>query len=321
MAENKESLLELITSKLQSFSIDSSSSSSSSSSSPPSSLLRDLQLLHATISEMPPSSVDKGYVEKIIAMHPQLTATSFDKAVGWQPPIKAQRRRDVLVIECDLCKGIVADGSCTKCGLTVRQLAPTGGKAKARDALTEKIATFPLQFDILTAEAPLDPRLYLYIEPIKSALIKKGYNVTRNDVIVPSDEMRTVFNEVDTAINGRGKGVLRTMYLHCNQMRYQVTGYRPKLFTAEEKTKILDYYIKVLAGFYKLIQSNADGEKQASNTWNIQAYIKLIIGSSEKLMKSHVDFYRSLHSQNTSTEGTHGEIWNKMMADNGWKFD
>jgi hypothetical protein len=345
-------LLALTEEKLRTFSDEYAADNSTDGAA----LVEKVERLYHTLIAMNPEDMSQEQYNNIISTHDELSFQSIRSSRNVTPK-KKSRRREEMVVKCIDCGWDVINGACSnpRCARMQSSGELRDGKTKAKDSASSRIQEFQSLLDILLAitsihcsfttplldpsnqryynstihDAETGPRVRQWLEEnptatpvniVENYLADLGYNVkalkTTPPIVIDQETMREAMK-----IAG-----LRNVYIYANALRYYLTGYRPKPYSPEDRELFQRYYARTVNAYYKEMASTdtrvtKKGHVKRSNFWNIQAYIKLILSSSNRLRLGHTDFFDSLHTQSPSTETCHCEVWERMMQQENWKFE
>jgi hypothetical protein len=273
-------------------------------------IVEKLEKLYISVSGMQKAQVTKEYVDNLLHITPELLATTLEKALAPQTFAKSAKKKGSQFEVCEVCGEILVGSSCTNCGRQSDGIQ-TKQKGKSKDSMAMDIDAFLRQLDQYLGKIPPPKEVLDKKDRIKANLVSQRCDL-KSGKSITIDHMRKAFSDPD----------LRTQYGWCVRMRFEITGYRPNDFTLEERQLFQKYYVRSLEPFSKLISSaTSKGPKKMTNKWCIQAIMKVIIISSTRLMKGHLDFLDSLSRQNQNTETEHCAIWNQMCVSHGWTFE
>ena len=303
----KVEMINIIVSKHTAFSSESEATSKEGIA-----ILDTLETLNNDLEGMSDTHYTPDYARLLFQRHPFLRSTTLVKAVKGEGPVKVTRVRGAHVLRCELCDGLVSNGSCVDCQHATSVAPIAISKTKTPDSATSR-----REFDnsVRTLAGLIDPpsAVSLKIPAIIDHLHREGYE-TVVDVILPIDVIRSAFTAVE----------LKSHYIWCVAARFLISNYRPEPFSVEEMDKFHSYYVTLVKGiFERMSQHPVDtGKAELKNLWNIQARLKVIILMSPSLLSAHGDFFDGLHAQGENTENNHCEIVNSManQANPKWVF-
>lgn len=283
MATDKASLINLITTKIDILQKDSNQET-----------IDSLEKLFHDITITSESVITQEYCNKLLIIYPELDSSSTSKP---KKPIRTK---------CEECGSALSDNKCTKCGLVIKPGIRVESKNKTKESISVKVTLLEDRLKMLTAETPLDQTTMQKVEIVKAAMLKLGYAINPK-AIISANQMREAYRST-------GDKYLTTHYDTVPQMRYHITGYRPKPFTDTEKAFIINEYKWLLEAYFE-IQSKESTTKSRTNSWNWISWVRMIIQRDSNLSKNHLDLLEyTMDYQTSSTLKKHCLLMNKMLA-------